>query len=180
MMNNSAETAEKGRGLNFEDYISDENSFSARIPSDWEKNEDIIFGRQVKEYGVDLRGPANKEGAYVAVSATYFGSDHEVFKTHEKYIAANLKSSNQAMGEKTGKVRTIAVAGRTASQFDRNTFISAPLHSVDAKRVKIFQRKIVVPAKKGFYVLTYQAPMDLAKKYLKIFDAVLNSFKPRF
>lgn len=45
-------------------------------------------------------------------------------------------------------------------------------------QVAIIQQYIVVPAKKGFYVLNYGAPEDITGEYQVVFEKAVESFKP--
>ena len=47
-----------------------------------------------------------------------------------------------------------------------------------SKKVTIIERYIVIPAGKGFYVLNYHAPEDLAKEYESVFNKIISSFEP--
>lgn len=75
----------------FEKFTCDSNFFTAMIPSDWEKAEEIILGWQEKRYGVDITAPETAEGAFINISLIYFGPDHVLFKTYENYIVKNME-----------------------------------------------------------------------------------------
>jgi hypothetical protein len=165
----------------FENYISDENFFTAMIPQDWGKDEDIILGRTTKEYGVILIGPRGREGTPVMITVLYYGDgkeSHGFIKSAENFINLNSKPNGRQLVEKEeeyGEVKEITLAGRKAKKFDKKTFelISS------SKKILIFKRFVVVPAAIGFYALEYEAPLDLAQKYESVFDKVINSFNPK-
>jgi hypothetical protein len=164
----------------FENFISDGNFFTALIPKDWEKEEDIILGRTAKEYGVILIGPRGMEGTPVMITVLYYGDGkdtHDWIKSAEDFINLNSKPNRRPLleGEEYGKVGEITLAGRKAKKFDRKTFVSI---STGSKKILIFERFVVVPTVTGFYKIQYEAPSDLAKKYESVFDKVINSFKP--
>lgn len=164
---------------NFENYISDGNFFTAMIPQDWEKDEDIILGRAAKEYGVILIGPRGMEGTPVMITVLYYGDGkdtHGWIKSAEDFINLNSKPYREQLleGEEYGEVREITLAGRKAKKFDSKRFESIS----SSKKILIFKRFVVVPAAIGFYNLQYEAPSDLAKKYESVFDKVINSFNP--
>lgn len=164
----------------FENYISDGNFFTAMIPKDWEKDEDIILGRTAKEYGVIVVGPRGMEGTPVMITILYYGDGkdtHEWIKSAEDFINRNSKPYRGKLleGEEYGEVGEITLADRKAKTFDRKTFVSI---SSGSKKILIFERFVVIPAAIGFYKLQYEAPSDLAKKYESVFDKVINSFKP--
>lgn len=163
----------------FENFISDGNFFTAMIPQDWEKDEDIILGRAAKEYGVILIGPRGMEGTPVMITVLYYGDGkdtHGLIKSAEDFINLNSKPYRRQLleGEEYGEVREITFASRKAKKFDRKTFVSIS----SSKKILIFERFVVVPAAIGFYNIQYEAPSDLAKKYEGVFDKVINSFNP--
>ena len=167
------------KNIVYERYISDGNFFTALIPKDWEKDEDIILGRTAKEYGVVVVGPRGMEGTPVMITILYYGDGkdtHEWIKSADDFINRNSKTylGKLLEGEEYGEVREIIFAGRKAKKFDRKTFVSIS----SSKKILIFERFVVVPATTGFYKLQYEAPSDLAKKYESVFDRVINSFKP--
>jgi hypothetical protein len=87
-----------------------------------------------------------------------------------------LPGGNQ--GRAYGKVADGLAGNYYAKVFERKVFEYVPKRSINAKKVFVYEKFVVVPAKKGYYVLRYYAPMDLAKANIKFFDAVLASFKP--
>ena len=179
LIHNSGAQDNKNTQKDFEDYICDGNFFTARVPKGWPKHESITAGRQAKEYGVDLKGPQGKDGAYLRISLTYYGPDHGRFKTMEKYIRLNTRPAMPIKGEKYGPVSNIMAANRKGKQFERRAFEFIPPYAVEPKKVPVFERQVVLPGKKGgFYALTYHAPMDLAKENLPVFEKVMLYFKP--
>jgi len=74
----------------FDDFVCDGNFFTAKIPKGWPKSESITTGRQAREYGVDLKGPKSRDGAYARISLTYYAADHRLF-TMDKYILLNSR-----------------------------------------------------------------------------------------
>jgi len=167
------------KNIDYENFISDGNFFTALIPKDWEKEEDIILGRTAKEYGVVVVGPRGMEGTPVMITILYYGDGkdtHEWIKSADDFINRNSKTylGKLLEGEEYGEVREIIFAGRKAKKFDRKTFVSIS----SSKKILIFERFVVVPATTGFYKIQYEAPSDLAKKYESVFDRVINSFKP--
>lgn len=164
----------------FENFISDGNFFTAMIPQDWEKDEDITLGRTAKEYGVIVVGPRGMEGTPVMITILYYGDGkdtHGWIKSAEDFINLNSKPNRRPLleGEEYGEVEESTLADRKAKKFDRKTFVSI---SAGSKKILIFERFVVVPAAVGFYKIQYEAPSDLAKKYESVFDKVINSFKP--
>jgi hypothetical protein len=164
-----------------EPYTADGNFFTALVPSGWEKNENITQGRQSREFGVDLKGPQNKRGAFLRISIIYYSPDHPRFKTHEKYLRLNSKPDPtlRIKGETYGPVKPLTVAGRRGTQFERKTFDFIPPYAVDPKKVPVYEYRAVIPGKKGgFYAIIYHAPEDLRAANAALFKKVLGGFKP--
>lgn len=164
-----------------EKYTCDGNFFTAMVPKDWAKKENISSGRQAREFGVDLKGPANKDGAFSRISLTYFAPDHARFKTMEKYLRINAAPDPDfpVPGEKYGPLSAVLVGNRRAQQFELRTFSFIPPDAVEPLKVAVYEKHVVVPGLKGgFYVLTYHAPADIAKAGAGVFKAVLAGFKP--
>lgn len=160
-----------------EQYVSDGNFFTASVPVSWEKSEEILLGRQEKEYGVDMSAPGGPP-APAAISILYYAPDHAMFKTHEKFLNTQLKPPTRIKGEVTGKVKDVLVNHRRARTFDKRTFDFIPPYSPTPKKIEMFERCVVMPAKKGFYVLNFRTKKGDEKAYLPVFDKVLQSFKP--
>lgn len=170
--------AEPPKERTFEKFTCDSNFFTAMIPSDWEKTEEIILGRQEKRYGVDLTAPQRAEGAFIYISLIYIGPDHLMFKTYEKYIAKNLEMPRKKKGEQTMGPKEIVFNGKKAITFEIERYEPIPPGSAAPASVLIYQKKIVIPAKEGFFVIILESPKTAAKTYLDIFDKIGASFKP--
>lgn len=162
----------------FEKFICDENYFTAMIPSDWEKQEEIILGRQEKQYGVDLTDLKAKSSAFSSISLIYFGPDHPRFKTPEKYIRVSLETRKKIKGETVTTPKDSVLNGRKVKFFEKLNYISVPPGAAVPKKVLMYEKYVIMPAKKGFFVLSLQSPKDGAKAYLNIFDKITASFKP--
>lgn len=170
--------AEPPKERTFEKFTCDSNFFTAMIPSDWEKAEEIILGRQEKRYGVDLTAPQRAEGAFIYISLIYIGPDHLMFKTYEKYIAKNMEMPRKKKGEQTTGSRELIFNGKKAITFEIERYESIPPGSAAPASVLIYQKQIVIPAKEGFFVIILESPKTAAKTYLDIFDKIGASFKP--
>lgn len=164
----------------FENFVCYNGYFTASIPTGWVRYEDIMDSEATREYGVDLRGPKNADGAYTSIVILYYAPDHDMFKTAEDFIIANsnLRETLKAQGESVTPVTTTQIAGREAVQFDKKAILFLPFDSVDPKKIMMFERLIIMKGKEGFYLLKYSAPEDLKDQYLKVFDQIAVSFKP--
>ena len=162
-----------------EDYTSDLDAFSAKVPKGWPQNSDPIFGRSAKEYHVNLGGPENAEGAVLWIALTYYGPDHRRF-TMEKFIRLNSSSDSPIEGERYDPVTDITVAGLAGKHIQWHTFDYIPPDAVSPAKIPILERLVVLPGvKAGFYVLMYHAPEDIAQEHMPVFEKVLESFTPK-
>jgi hypothetical protein len=118
--------AESSKERALEKFTCDGNFFTAMIPSDWEKAEEIILGRQEKRYGVDITAPETAEGAFINISLIYFGPDHILFKTYENYIVKNMKMPRKKKGEKTTGPVELIFDDRKAITFETERYESIP------------------------------------------------------
>ncbi|MCX5785360.1 MAG: hypothetical protein NTX59_06695 [Elusimicrobia bacterium] len=162
----------------FEKFICDGNFFTAMIPSGWDKQEEILLGRQEKQYGVDLTDTETKNSAFPSISLIYFGPDHLRFKTPEEYIGVSLQARKKIKGETTTTPKDSNLNDRKVKCFEKLRYISVPPGAAVPTMVLMYEKYIIMPAKKGFFVLSLQAPKDAANTYLKIFSKVVASFKP--
>ncbi|MDA8131314.1 MAG: hypothetical protein M0011_07395, partial [Elusimicrobia bacterium] len=81
-------------------------------------------------------------------------------------------------GKVYGKVKEGKAGSYYARVFERKTYEYKPENALHPKKIHVYEKFYVVPVKNGFYVLSYYAPMDLAKANLKAFETAVSSFKP--
>jgi len=156
--------------------------FTADKPTGWEKRE-TPFGLSAEEkkvFGVEVFGPDSADGLAARISIHYYAPGNLVHKTFERFIKLHSGPALGASldGERYGPVKDGLLAGRKAKLFERVVFEYIPPRSIKPKKVAIYERFAVVPAKAGFYVLRYHAPEDIAKANLKAFENMLKLFKP--
>ncbi len=165
----------------FKEFICRDDHFTVSVPSEWVSSEGAGDSAVTRECGVDLRGPQNADGAYVSVAVIYYAPDHGRFKSSEDFIRVNADADDplKIAGESVTPVAPTKIAGRDAAQFERKTFLFLPLYSVDQKKIPMSERLIVVKGEKGFYLLKYSSPEDLAEQYLPIFKRIIGSFSPK-
>lgn len=165
----------------FKEFICYRDFFRVKVPAQWVQYEEILMADETKEYGIDLKGPANKDGAFTSITIIYYGPDHGRM-TMEKFIELNVHEdkSLRIEGEKYGKITSVVVAGQPASQFDKTEFLFLPIYAVEQVKIPMLKRTIVFKGKKGgFYVLEYSSPEDSFAQYLEIFEKVLASLDPK-
>lgn len=160
------------------EYVCDGGHFTAMIPSGWQKEDDVLVGRREKQYGVDLYAPDRGQDPASTISLIYFGPDHARFKTPEKYIKMQLETRDRVPGETAGKVKDTVVSHRYSRTLDKRSYDLVPPYSVEQRKVEMFERLVVMPAKGGFYVLSFKAPKNKAARLLPVFEKILKTFKP--
>ncbi len=181
------------KNIVYEKYIPEGNFFNVSIPKGWGKKEkDFPYAyTKTKVYGIELSGPHNKDDARLIISVLYYEYG-QFFKSYEKYTNLQIGTFTRLTPEKDVYVTNTAVAGREAIKFEIETYelIVLPFERPDfkegimyaivppSKKVTVIKRYIVIPAEKGFYVLNYHAPEDIAKEYESVFNNIISSFEP--
>ncbi len=156
--------------------------FSVDIPAGWEKVE-TMFGlsqEEKKVYGANFLAAADKDGLAPMISVHYYAPGNIVHRTAEKFIKLHAESvfGVALNGEKYGPVKEGLVCKRRAKIFERNTFEFVPPESIKQKKIPVYEKFAVVPAKEGFYVLSLYSPGEDPKANLKAYGSALASFKP--
>ncbi len=184
------------KNIAYEKYTSEGNFFVVSIPRGWGKEEKDFSHAYTKTgdkvYGVEISGPRNKDDARLTISVLYYEYG-QFFKSYERFIRLKIGSFTRLAPEKEVPITNTAVAGRAAKKFEIEKFelIRLPFDPPDfkegimyeivppSKKVTVIERYIVIPAEKGFYVLNYRAPEDIAKEHESVFDKIVSSFEPR-
>lgn len=153
-------------------YKSEGKYFSVLIPPDWGKEENF-FPKSNKEYGVRLRAPGLSGLEYVLIDIAYYAGRH---RTPERFIFDKLNPSWPKGVEHT-PVQDVTISGMTSKTFEIKSS-RFPIAGIGDAKVDALERYVVFPARKGFFVLLYNAPAGAAEQYRALFDKVLHSFKP--
>jgi len=168
----------------FAEYVSSGNYFKCNIPADWGVY-DPGFGLSAEEkkvYGVTLFGPHNGSPVSPVISIHYYAPGNLLHKTMDKFVRIHSESVFGLLseGQSYGKVRRITIAGREAKAFERIDMRSVEERATNMPRVSIFEKFIVIPARKdeGFYVLKLSVPVEIKDKYTGIFEESVKSFLP--
>jgi hypothetical protein len=168
----------------FVDYVSSGNYFKCNIPADWSVY-DPVFGLSAEEkkvYGITLFGPQNGSPVSPVISMHYYAPGNLLHKTMDIFIR---RHSGPILGfilkgKSYGKVLQIEIAGREAKTFERIDIRFIGEEAINMPSVSIFEKFIVIPAKKdeGFYVLELSVPDAIKDKYTEIFEEAVKSFLP--
>jgi hypothetical protein len=155
--------------------------FTVSIPAGWVKKDEGLglSDAEKKVYGAEFFGPQAGKFA-VRIGVQYYAPGNLVHPTQEKFIKLH---SGPALGVNlNGKVYGKVAKGKAgnyyAKVFERKTYEYDPPTALEPKKIHIYEKFYVVPVKRGFFVLRYYAPMDLAKANLKQYEDLVASFKP--
>jgi len=189
----SVRTDTKHSPEDYEKYTSRENYFSVVIPRDWKKKEkDHPYGDLTKVSGITVTGPKNIDGVSITLSVLYYGGEG-IFTTMESFIRNKLNSMVRIDYDTETVITDIVTVGRRGKKFQIRTFeiVYLPVRNMPpavegrvyeivppVKQVNMIRQFIVIPAPKGFYVLNYGAPEDIAQEYRTVFEKVTGSFDP--
>lgn len=157
-----------------------EGNFTCRLPSGWTPSRAPRLERVEKVYGVEALAPGSPDGPAVRVTVDYFAPGNAVHKDADAYIAAHARKKKgfRLPGEKYGPAAEAKAGGRSGRAFERETFAFWPPDSPRAEKILMRERFVVLPAREGFYALSYSAPASLCEKHRPDFEAVLGSFTP--
>ncbi|MEW5951145.1 MAG: hypothetical protein GX447_04290 [Elusimicrobia bacterium] len=160
----------------FSKYEIEGGYFSCLVPSSWDLKRDKRGDEEYKTYEIKLNGPGR---TWIYVS--YYSKDNEDFKDYKNYIDRNTKDGlgrkNSDIGKysdakpfKSGKIKGFEIIK------ELKEYVSLESKSSDAYWVK--ERIAVIPAKEGFFVLSYSAKKSDFEKYHPVYKKVLSSFIP--
>ena len=174
-------------------YESENKLFRSLVPKSWSKEEDKHpYGDLTKVYGVKLIGPVNKDGAPVTISLLHY-SGERIFTKYQDYIHNRLNSIVRTDYDHEATITDTTVGGLPGKKSEIKTFmlISLPTRGLPPMKegiryeiappsikVEMIDQFIVIPSGKGFYVLGYRAPEDIADQYQDVFEKVTDSFHP--
>ena len=160
-------------------YTIEGNYFKCELPDGWSINRSKISDEAEKVYGVWALGPRTKEGVAVMITVDYYSMDNTLFKSPAEFIKRNTTPGPiKIEGDRYSPVKTIKVANRNAKSFEKETSIFLPPNTPWAREIAIKEKKVVLPASEGFYVLLYYAQASVYEKYFPWFERVLKSFTP--
>jgi len=159
----------------------DTERFSCQPPAGWDINRNKAGEDKIKVIEVEMLGPRS-ESAPVMIYATYYAKGNRDFKTYSDFVAQNSKDAigrTQTPTRKYSPVKESAVKGKKTLSFDREVkeFLSPEGSSEESVLVK--ESFHVMPAKEGFFVLHYYAPVSVYDKHLPAFRKLISTFKTR-
>ena len=155
----------------WEKYMPAAGVFSLLAPREWKRDEADQL-KDFNQYELRLIAPQSSWVNYVMAEIFYYADE---FKTPEKFIYDLSHGPMRAKDAVAGAPLEAIVAGKKAQAVDISETRYPPL-GLEAPAVKVIKKYLVVPGKKGFYVLLYDAPVDLAQARQDVFDKIAASF----
>ena len=177
-----AEAYGEEKPVAIEEYVSEGRYFKVTLPSGWSKIEEIfgLSAEEKKVYGVRVRGPISKDEIASMISVHYYAPGNLLHETMERFINIHAQPALGVNidGKEYGRVRDESVADRPAKVFERKVYEYIPPRALKPKKVAVSECFVVMSANKGFYVLRYRAPEDIAEEYRPVFEKMISFFEP--
>lgn len=170
--------------------------FSCDIPPDWSRIHGSGFGltdEEKRTYGIKLEAPSTSE-VPATISIFYYAEGSLMYKSVDHYLRAFSQSApaeGARDGHDYGKITPVTVSGREAMTFESigmrsitsGTSVSSQpgvyfRPGLNAERVPIRERFVVLPAPPGFFALRYTAPEKTFQEFLPVFEQVTKRFYP--
>lgn len=146
--------------------------FACPVPSGWTSTNDAASLR--------MTGPADANGVVSLIVVRYYPPDDKTFPSAAAYVKRQTDPPPFAIpGDKREPASAVAVAGRKATRVVKTSAIAVPPNSMKSKEIPTREEQVVVPGKRGFFVLMNDAPVSLAAPNRAAFKAVLDGFRPK-
>jgi hypothetical protein len=147
-------------------------TFVSAVPAGWITSRD--------EGALRFAGPADENGLAARIVVRYYSPGDKSFADADAYVRRQSAATPfDPPGAKPAAVTALRAAGRKARRIVRESSVSVPPNSMNAKDVPTREELVVLPAARGFYVLSYDAPSALFDKNRAAFELVLAGFKPK-
>ncbi|HWR02194.1 MAG TPA: hypothetical protein VN371_10060 [Chlorobaculum sp.] len=181
----------ESRPLPYENFTIEHGYFSCLVPSDWQRVHDGSSNDKegIHEIRLTLSGKAKPEDGerfyfpdpllYVG----YYSPGNRQGKTYEGFIADYEKLMRKNAGSPKSRYRRPekTVIGRNEATVNSyEVFQETQRGPLFTTRYWMKARFVVIKAHQGFYVVAFKSPREFYDKYLPVFQAVLDSFKPLY
>lgn len=153
--------------------------FKCDVPKAWELKRDEAAEAKSRIYEIELLGP-RAEDAPVMIFAAYYAKDNKDFKDYKDFLERNAKDAIGRTDTPTRKyspVKEGTLNKKKAFSFERDVKEFLHPNSDSDAFVMVKEKFFVLPAKEGFHVLHYYAPVSAFPKHLAVFNKVATSFK---
>jgi len=154
----------------------DNKYFSCKYPQGFKIERDRKKDIKNSIYKVVFINSKDSSSVTIKYYTDKSGKNYKSFmETQSKAEDGTLENAN----EKYEPVKEIKLLDREAFEINRKL---KEFESIEKKSSSYWlkERIIVLPAKKGFYAITFSSKEENFDKYLDTFDKVLKSFKPLY
>jgi hypothetical protein len=146
--------------------------FTCAAPPDWSARR--------RPDGIVFSGPRDENGVASVIAIRYVGADNKLYATADEYVRRLTAKPDVAIpGRSVGTPTSASVAGRAARRVVSDVSDFVPPHSLKSKEVPVREEDLVVPAARGFYVVSFRAPRALFVRTHPTFARLLESFRPK-
>lgn len=150
--------------------VSD-TTFGCALPSTWRI-------RQHQD-GVSVSSPENDRGVASIITIRYLPPGGRE-KSADTYLARQTaRPIVEVHGWRIGGIEPVIIAGRQAKRLVNEISEFTPSTEEAPREVPMREEHIVVPAKKGFYLLLFYAPRSRYEEQKASFARVVASFRPK-
>jgi hypothetical protein len=169
----------KGGAAKYQKYSMDNNYFSCSIPSAWDLSRDAEEDAKYSIYEIQLEAPNTGKGS-ASIKVAYYAKESTDFRGFQDFIDSNSKNvfgETKSAREQYEPVKKIKLAGRQAFELSREMMQYLHPESKSDESVQLKEKFYVLPAKEGFYVLSFSAEKTAYLANVKVFEKVAKSFK---
>lgn len=176
-----------------EHYTAKNELFSVDIPKGWDKKESGFpyEYKGINIIGVKLSGPYNPDAAKVKISLLYYEYG-DFFEDYRHYIYMQQNTMTRMDLDKKTVFSKTMVNDKNAIAFEIQTFELIVQYPFDmptmeegvkyefvppSKKVAMIEKFIIIPAKRGFFVLHYDTPEDMFDDCGEVFTQIVNSLR---
>lgn len=156
--------------------------FEVCVPESWSRYTSSmgLTDAERGEYRVYMRGPGSADGVESQIIIAYYAPGNLIHKSVEVYLR---RLSQPVLGaaledDVYGGVRKETLEGREVLRFERDKSVYLPPRSLNARKIPVHERFVVIPATAGFYVLRMGAGLERKDEVAALFEKVLVTFRP--
>lgn len=174
-----------------EHFVAKEEMFSVDIPEEWDKKESG-FPYELQDENmsaIELSGPISNDRAIVKISLLYY-KNGSFFEDYRHYIHVQQNTPTRIDIDKKSVFSKMKVDHKKALSFEIKTTELVFLYPVEQapmeegmyykfappyKQVTMIEKFIIIPAKRGFFVIHYDTPKDMFDDCDGVFMKIVKS-----
>ena len=143
--------------------------FACDAPAEWKAVEDNYSGGPLVMFFGPTNGP--RRGT-ASIGISRYPAVADKIKTPEEFLTM-LKLTDRKPSELTSRT----VDGRTVYEVHYET----PQRAAQGHKILYMNRAdaAMIPSKDGFYLISHTAPVDVYQATLPVYQAVVDSFRPK-